>query len=462
MERPSETKAYLSAVLEQIRYKKVHDELSREIEAHILDQKEAYMAQGMDPEEAEKKAVAQMGDPVLVGTELDRIYRPRPEWSIIALTAALLLFGLIIRHFADVQAARDLASSDLKVSSLALGQFLGSLAAGSWRVLFIALGLGLMALIYFIDFTILGRYSRSIFFSLSLLAVLAAGYLPLTFGHDQHLLYILMLFPTAFAGVVFRMRGKGYWGVLLCGVCLAIPSTIAFIMSLNSVTFLLPFKASFLILWVTGPVLLTVAIWKNWFGSNRLFSMLLIYVLLHLGLAGAMIRVWDGLKIAAADSPMDDFARIIKQLLSGARFIGQGTFNDIYPAGMMLPAIESDFLLTYAIHRFGWIIFLVAASLLVAFIAAAFSKCLRLKSVLAQLVSLSVVLNFTMQTILYILFNLGLASASPLPLPLISRGNGFILVNLCLIGVLLSTFRTGRFVSDPPRAKRHVKPWVTG
>lgn|GEM_PF-1283321 len=40
MERHSETKAYLSAVLEQIRYKKVHDELSKEIEAHILDQKE--------------------------------------------------------------------------------------------------------------------------------------------------------------------------------------------------------------------------------------------------------------------------------------------------------------------------------------------------------------------------------------------------------------------------------------
>ena len=64
---------YLKKVLEQIRCKKAQGEIREELRAHIEDQKEANLAAGMSAEEAEREAVADMGDPVETGIALDKV-----------------------------------------------------------------------------------------------------------------------------------------------------------------------------------------------------------------------------------------------------------------------------------------------------------------------------------------------------------------------------------------------------
>ena len=98
MEQFSKIKIYLEKVINQVRYTKIRNELSHELENHILDQKDAYIAQVEDEETAVEKSILQMGDPVMVGTELDRAHRPRIEWSIVILTLILLLTGTIISN----------------------------------------------------------------------------------------------------------------------------------------------------------------------------------------------------------------------------------------------------------------------------------------------------------------------------------------------------------------------------
>ena len=43
-------------------------------------------------------AVEDMGDPVAVGADLDRLHRPRPQWGMLGLTLALLLVGGWLRY----------------------------------------------------------------------------------------------------------------------------------------------------------------------------------------------------------------------------------------------------------------------------------------------------------------------------------------------------------------------------
>ena len=88
---------YAEKVCEQIRWKKAHSAVAQEIEDHLTDQKNAYLAAGDSESIAEEKALLQMGDPVSVGAALDQTHKPAPQWGMIGLV--LLLFDVIARMF---------------------------------------------------------------------------------------------------------------------------------------------------------------------------------------------------------------------------------------------------------------------------------------------------------------------------------------------------------------------------
>ena len=91
MPGPESVRGYLDAVEAQIRWKRARTVAARELETHLEDQQEEFLAEGHPPEEAERLAVEDMGDPVAVGADLDRLHRPRPQWGMLGLTLALLL-----------------------------------------------------------------------------------------------------------------------------------------------------------------------------------------------------------------------------------------------------------------------------------------------------------------------------------------------------------------------------------
>lgn len=71
---------YLKSLTEQIRTKRARTMVAEEVEAHIEDQKQDFMAHGLG-EEAESMAVIEMGDPVEAGVKLDRVHRPKMDWT---------------------------------------------------------------------------------------------------------------------------------------------------------------------------------------------------------------------------------------------------------------------------------------------------------------------------------------------------------------------------------------------
>ena len=77
MQERNTIQEYLDSVKAQIRWKRARPLVRQELTHHLEDQRAAFAAEGC--ENVEGLAVEEMGDPVAVGVELDRIHRPKPQ-----------------------------------------------------------------------------------------------------------------------------------------------------------------------------------------------------------------------------------------------------------------------------------------------------------------------------------------------------------------------------------------------
>lgn len=425
----SDIHEYIKTVCEQVRWKKAHDVISSEIEGHIIDQKNAFIQGGLDDKTATEKSIVEMGDPVTIGTELDRSYRPRIEWSIIALTCTMAVSGLLIRFFSIYNYIEPI---ELSMDN---------------DVLSIIIGAAFMIAAYFLDFTTIGKHPKKIFFGMSALLLVLRNYgvgynivfLPLRSFYPLFILF----FPTAFAGIIYTMRNKGYIGIIQTGLIFLIPA-VACLYAHNILACFI-YSASCLIL-------LTVAIVNGWFNAKRSHALLIIYgcVFLVAGIFISQPRVFD--RILIAINPMLDsqgagwLNLFVHNIISGAKFIGQGSLGKY--TGIPLPTRHTDLMLAYLIHKFGWISFIIIMTIITAFIVRLFMACKKQKSILAKLVSTSILITYTMQVFMYVVYNFGFYVVSPLTLPFFSYGGTSNIINMTLIGILLSIFNTGELYRD--------------
>lgn len=91
-------KEFLNSVCEQIKYKPIRNEIAEELENHINETKEDYMKNGIHEEDAEEKAIMQMGEPEKIGKKLNKIHKPQMNWKLLILTIILLEFGYLVSY----------------------------------------------------------------------------------------------------------------------------------------------------------------------------------------------------------------------------------------------------------------------------------------------------------------------------------------------------------------------------
>lgn len=422
-------KEYVDVVCQQIRWKKAHFRVFKEIENHILDSRASYMEQGLDENTATDKALADIGDARVIGTQLDRIHRPKPQWDMFVGILVLLILGIL----ASLLIFNDDAGISLMPS----------------RLLYTGIGIVGMIIAYFTDFTIIGKYPKTIFLGVISISVAVLLISPTINGRSFYAQYIILLFPLAFSAIIFAARNKGYLGILLCGLAFAVPSLIALFV---------PSISGFLHFAFVGAALLAIAVYKKWFGTRRVYSFFLmlspLILLTILFLAIMTPHRWN--RLAVAFNPSIDpngaghMGVMARELLGGATFLGRGNIPNEYIAGLTEPytIFSTDLLLTALISLWGWIAFVVILGALFFFVVKGFIRCFRQKSSLGFFVSMAIMMTFCIQVISYIAFNLGFQFATPLSLPLISYGNTATIINLVLIGFMLSVFRTGDVVAD--------------
>jgi len=78
MPQSDKTKEFIEKVCGEIKAKNARGAISNELIAHIEDLKAAYIKNGMNENIAEERAVEEMGDPVTVGENLNKVHSFSP------------------------------------------------------------------------------------------------------------------------------------------------------------------------------------------------------------------------------------------------------------------------------------------------------------------------------------------------------------------------------------------------
>ena len=142
---PERIHDFLRIVEDQIRWTRARAPLTTELRTHLLEQYDDCRSQGLNEEAALEETLRQMGDPVALGQELDRIHRPKPQWGLLCLTGGLVLTGSILRLWL-------LSSTE---AFLVFNRPFHTVLAG-------ILGFAMMLGVYFLDYGLLARHARLI------------------------------------------------------------------------------------------------------------------------------------------------------------------------------------------------------------------------------------------------------------------------------------------------------------
>ena len=431
MEKPDTIRGYLDAVAEQIRWRRARPVVVWELAQHLEDQRDAFAAEGR--EDAEAMAVAEMGDPVSVGAELDRMHRPKPQWGLLALATLLALAGTVLRVW---------LTADWAVYYMDANPYKAALA--------FLLGCGALLVGYFLDYGKLGRRGGWIY-----LGALVISFLLLVIPHrapngvHYSLRCAALLYPLVYAFWVYACRKKGWPGLL---------AAMAGIFPLLWFCQTAPYLFGTLLLLSMGAVLLLAAAWYDWFSIGRWKT---LWVTAACAGGSAIGTVWytfrdvyASARLAAAFHP-EQFADgvgyhavQIQNAIAGAKWLGEGIWNsaDSRPYALSVPGSGTVNLLTTLIHRLGWLPFLVVVLAFTALVVWILLRCLRQSSQLGKAVVLAAVLPLCIQALLSSAWNLGFTLLSS-PFPLIT-GNTSMVLDLFLVGLCLSVFREERIARE--------------
>ena len=439
---PESIQAYLEAVRTQIRWKRARPVLAQELEQHLEDQRDSFVLAGNAPEEAERLAVQDMGDPVTVGTELDRVHRPRPQWGLLGMTIALAAAGVFLRVIFDNPYADR--------------------TMGLIRTL-TALGLGTAAMLgmYFLDVSRLVRHTGAVY-----IAALFTPALLYVIPYSYYAFVTSALYPLVYALWLYSFRRKGWRGLTLA-VLGGVP--------LTAVCCLVPNSSALLLLLFCGLTLTLYAAGQDWFHVGRwkgmaatlaaalLFPAFLIsrgylnsfflrvMVALRpeldregLGFMGWMLKLfWEDLPPLRRVSGEAAMA-----VNAGARVFGSG--QELRPVDF-----SQDFLPASMAVAWGWVPLALLLTALTVLLIWLLVKGLRQSYLPGRLVVLAVAMTLGFQILFSMALNFGfvLFSAS---LPLIV-GNLQTVVDMALIGLALSVFRGDSIAREEPEGPRRSR-----
>lgn len=425
---------FLDAVCGQIRFKSVHSSIKNELSDHIACLKDEYISEGMDDENAALKALQQMGNPVLIGRQLNQAHSPKTEWSILVLALVLTGIGGFIQF---------LLSGVSPDNARAFTNFL----------IYAPLGISAFTFTYFFDYMLIGRYSKLVYFSLMAAAILGFFILGRIHGAYRHVYYYALLFMPAFSGVIYSLRNKGYFGIIISGIFYAGGA----IMCLLAPTF-----SGLSFITAGCLVILTAAINRGYFGGSKRAGFAIVYIptlavtaACISALYGPLARRFSFMMHPEADPNGYGYQHLmIKRLISSSRPLGKAVLDGDM-AGMdihkLLPGWQTDFTLTYVFSSLGYIAGLAIIAVMLLLIIRMFGVASKQKNVFGFLLSLSCCIAITGQIVFYLLSNTGVIVMDGI-LPFVSYGGTGFAVNMMLMGLLLSAYRKTNLVKDTLRS----------
>lgn len=86
---------FVSEVTNHIKSKEAKSFVATELDFHLKQAKNTWIEKGLSEEVAENKAVEQMGSPIKLGQELNKLHKPKVDWFLLILLVAAMGLGFL-------------------------------------------------------------------------------------------------------------------------------------------------------------------------------------------------------------------------------------------------------------------------------------------------------------------------------------------------------------------------------
>ncbi|MCG7336241.1 FtsW/RodA/SpoVE family cell cycle protein [Sporosarcina sp. ACRSM] len=427
MEKKSQS--YLREVREQIKSKEAKNFVSAELDSHIKEAKNEWMKKGLEDAEAEEKAVGQMGSPVTLGQQLNKLHRPKVDWLtvILLVTAIGLGFTPILFVDADYSSQIGMGAGDF-FKHKAIFAFLGG-----------ALVLGMMLL----DYRKLAKLGW-LFYLIGILILLMLSYFPTALINGMSVIMLgpfrlesLMAIPFFFLAWVSFFNNKrlkiwhlGLLFFLSCYLLLMVPS--------------IPTTYIYV-------VMVFVLFWWSKFSRKQILTTMILSVgtcLLAVSAFWPLTSPYQKVRLLAFLNPEkysnDEGFMIlhIKKLMADAGWFGS---SNTLP---YLPGAHTDFVFVSFIYHYGWFFAAVLVLILCLLVARIIVIAHKIHDPYGKLLLIGAMTLYTVQLASNIGMTLGFLPMTSMSLPFISYGLMPTLFNAFLIGVVLSVYRRKDLVSS--------------
>jgi cell division protein FtsW (lipid II flippase) len=403
---------FLKDVKNQIKSKEAKEFVTAELNHHLKEAKNEWMKRGFNEADAEEKAVKQMGSPLIVGQQLNKLYRPKIDW----LTVSLLIisFGL----------------GFLPMFSL------GYMGAGYFsinKVIFVLFGAAAALGMMYIDYRKLKKL----------------GWLFYTIG------VLILLTITIFSNVLVFGQSLIEIGPLTIESLMAVPFFfLAWTSFFNNsrlkvwhfvILFLFSFYLFFSVLSTSTAYIYTVMVfvmlWWSKFSRKAILTILSLTVSLVV-VTGVILwqflELYQISRVLAFINPekYQNYTILhIKALMYKSGWFGSSMNDEI------IPDAHTNFIFVSFTYHYGWLLAAAIVLILSLFVARIIVITTKIKDSYSKLLLIGVIALFMVQFISNIGMSFGLFPLMPMSLPFISYGLMPVLLNAFLVGVVLSVYR---------------------
>ncbi|AMR01545.1 FtsW/RodA/SpoVE family cell cycle protein [Bacillus thuringiensis] len=398
---------FLKEVTNHIKSKEAKDLVVTELEFHLKQTKNMWIGKGLSEAVAEDKAVEQMGSPVKLGEELNKLYKPKVDWFLIGLLVAAMGLGFL--------PVITFGHADLFMN----------------KVIFVILGVVTAVGIMLIDYRKLERFGW-LFYTIGVLILLMIKCFPTGYVIGEAIIKIgpitidcLMTIPfffLAWASFFNNSRLKLMHLLMLYVFSLYLFSTTSI---------LLP-----IFIYIT---MVFVMLWWSKLGKKTawLITMLPIcFFIIRDLFSWSAVKEYRIARILGFLNPEHDqwYLRLKEAMASAGWF---GTYGNI----KSIPATHTDFVFASLTYYYGYVLALVLVVILSLFAVRIMNIAYKINDGYGKLLLVGGVTLFVIHFICNVGMTLGILPRVSISLPFISYGLIPTLFHAFIMGIVLSVYR---------------------
>ena len=437
-------KDFLEKVCNEIKYKPIREEISKELENHIEESKEAYIHKGESEEIAINKAIADMGDAEAIGKTLNKIHKPKLDYKLIILLLILLCFTFLV--------------VGIKTTSHVFSEGEGPYFIKTIVYLIIGFILGLA--IYFMDYTKIEKYSNYIYIASSILIIytvisshhLINGIPYLNIGNIYIPInrVVMPLFLIAFIGFIQNVGKHKVEFRVLDLETIQIDKSLIKIIILSVFSLLLlasiPSLTSAFILGIAYMIIATVKIIKD--SHKKVTNVLKLWgviavlgIICIISLTTAPYRLE---RIVTTFYPETDpegagwLGINRKLIIESASMFGEAedmsNALDLFDAGTQFAFIS-------ILAHYGWIVAILLIVTIILISIKLIINSIKVKDDYGKMLIIGISCLFIFQSVFNVLMNLNLWFESGFELPFVSYGGTGLIMNMACLALVLSIYR---------------------